>query len=188
MSDFLPHPFWNFSLEVYAADGVARGCLELQDRRALDVNVLLLCVWLGASGRGTLTAERLRALLAEVAPWRDGVVLPARQMRQRIKAGAWNTAPHIPVEAARRRVAETELAAEHVEQLMLAAHWPLPGDRDRPIRARLRAAVGNLGVYAVCLGVTPDDKDRESLAPLLAAAFPGLHRLEVEQALGLVPA
>ena len=23
MSDFLPHPFWNFSLELYAGEGVA---------------------------------------------------------------------------------------------------------------------------------------------------------------------
>ncbi len=35
-----PHPFWNFSLEVYGGEGVARACLELQDRRGVDVNLL----------------------------------------------------------------------------------------------------------------------------------------------------
>lgn len=185
MSDFLPHPFWNFSLEVYAAEGVARACLELQERRRLNVNVMLLCVWLGASGRGTLTVDRLKALLAEIEPWHSGVVVAARAMRSRVRAGDWPTAPAESVQAARRRIAEAELAAEHVEQLMLAAHWPLPGDRDRPPHQRLRAAVGNLGVYAVCLGVTPDAKDRDSLLPLVAAAFPTLHRLEVERALGI---
>ena len=185
MSDFLPHPFWNFSLEVYGAEGVSAACLELQERRRANINVLLLCVWLGASGRGTLTVDRLKALLAEIEPWQTGVVHSARAMRRRIKEGDWPTAPAEAVQAARRRVAEAELAAEHVEQLMLAAHWPLPGDRDRPPHQRLRAAVGNLGVYAVCLDVTPDARDREALLPLVVAAFPTLHRLEVERALGI---
>ncbi|HJQ56043.1 MAG TPA: TIGR02444 family protein [Vineibacter sp.] len=185
MSDFLPHPFWNFSLEVYAAEGVARACLELQERRRANVNVLLLCVWLGASGRGTLSVDRLKALLAEIEPWHASVVAAARTMRRHVKEGDWPTAPAETVQAARRRIAEAELAAEHVEQLMLASHWPLPGDRDRPPHRRLRAAVGNLGVYAVCLGVTPDDTDREALLPLVAAAFPALHRFEAERALGL---
>ena len=61
MSDFLPHPFWNFSLELYAGEGVAEACLDLQERRGCDVNILLFCCWLGASGRPTLTADRLRA-------------------------------------------------------------------------------------------------------------------------------
>lgn len=185
MSDFLPHPFWNFSLEVYGGEGVSAACLDLQERRGADVNVLLLCVWLGASGRGTLTVDRLKAVLAEVRPWQTDIVQPARAMRRRIREGDWRTAPPEVVEAVRRRIAEAELAAEHVEQLMLASRWPLPGDRDRPPHQRLRAAVGNLGVYAVCLGVTPDARDRESLLPLVAAAFPSLHQVEVERALGI---
>jgi uncharacterized protein (TIGR02444 family) len=185
MSDFLPHPFWNFSLEVYGAEGVSSACLDLQERRGADINVLLLCVWLGASGRGTLTVDRLKAVLAEIEPWQVGIVQPARAMRRRIREGHWPHAPQETVEAARRRIAEAELAAEHVEQLMLASRWPLPGDRDRPSHLRLRAAIGNLGVYAVCLGVTPDMRDRESLLPLVAAAFPTLHPAEVERALGI---
>jgi uncharacterized protein (TIGR02444 family) len=185
MSDFLPHPFWNFSLEVYGAEGVSGACLDLQERRRADVNVLLLCVWLGASGRGTLTVDRLKAVLADVEPWQADIVRPARAMRRRIRESDWSAAPPETVEAARRRIAEAELAAEHVEQLMLASRWPLPGDRDRPVHQRLRAAVGNLGVYAVCLGVTPDGRDRESLLPLVAAAFPTLHPVEVEHALGI---
>ena len=34
MSDFLPHPFWNFSLELYAGEGVVRAMTE-QGRHAL---------------------------------------------------------------------------------------------------------------------------------------------------------
>ena len=85
MSDFLPHPFWNFSLEIYAADGVSGACLDLQERRGCDVNVLLFCCWLGASGRPTLSADRLRAILAESTPWQARVVGPLREVRRLLK-------------------------------------------------------------------------------------------------------
>jgi uncharacterized protein (TIGR02444 family) len=190
MSDFLPHPFWNFSLEVYGGDGAARACLDLQERRGADVNLLLYCAWLGASGRGTVTVEKLRAVIAAVAQWQTDVVRPARALRQKIKAlgGATSgSGADFPdqVEATRRKAAEAELAAEHVEQLVLAAHAPFSGDRDKPVRERLRAAVGNLGVYAVCLGVSPDDRDREAVAAILSSAFPITPRFEVERAVGL---
>ena len=190
MSDFLPHPFWNFSLEVYGGDGTARACLELQERRGADVNVLLYCAWLGASGRGTVTVEKLKAVIADIAQWQTEIVRPARALRQKIRALGGATAgsgADFPnqVEAARRKAAEAELAAEHVEQLVLAAHAPFSGDRDKPVRERLRAAVGNLGVYAVCLGVSPDDRDREAVTAILASAFPMTPRFEVERAVGL---
>ena len=89
MSDFLPHPFWNFSLELYAGEGVAEACLDLQDRRGCDVNVLLFCCWLGASGRPTLTAERLRAILKVSDVWQSEIVRPLRQVRRLLKDKPW---------------------------------------------------------------------------------------------------
>ncbi|MEA2807386.1 MAG: hypothetical protein QOG78_2805 [Rhodospirillaceae bacterium] len=44
---------------------------------------------------------------------------------------------------------------------------------------------GNLGVYAVCLGVTPDSRDRSAVAALMCAAFPGLVRAEISRAVGI---
>src|SRR5260370_35736283 len=79
MSDFLPHPFWNFSLEIYAGEGVAEACLDLQERRGCDVNILLFCCWLGASGRPTLTAARLRTILRASDVWQAEIVRPLRQ-------------------------------------------------------------------------------------------------------------
>ena len=67
---------------------------------------------------------------------------------------------------------------------MAGLHAP-PADRDRPLEKRLRAAVGNLGVYAVCLGVVPDDKDRKAVAALMRATFPALAPPEVAEAVGL---
>src|SRR5512135_1110255 len=89
MSDFLPHPFWNFSLEIYAAEGVAEACLDLQERRGCDVNVLLFCCWLGASGRPTLTAERLRSMLRASDEWQAEIVRPLRRVRRLLKERSW---------------------------------------------------------------------------------------------------
>lgn len=185
MSDFLPHPFWNFSLELYAAEGVAQACLDLQDRRGCDVNVLLFCCWLGVSGRPTLTAERLRAILAVTDRWQTEVIRPLRLVRRTLKEGDWQATLPEAVDAVRRKVADAELAAEHAEQLALVGLHAPPGDRDRPIENRLRAAVGNLGVYALCLGVVPDEADRKAVAALLAATFPILRDAEVAQAVNL---
>jgi len=174
MSDFLPHPFWNFSLELYAGEGVAEACLDLQERRGCDVNVLLFCCWLGASGRPTLTADRLRAILKMSDVWQAEIVRPLREVRRLLKDKPWPGTLPEAVDAARRRVADAELAAEHTEQLKLASLHTPPADRDRPVEKRLRAAVGNLGVYAVCLGVAPDATDRRSVAALMTATFPTL--------------
>jgi uncharacterized protein (TIGR02444 family) len=185
MSDFLPHPFWNFSLEIYAGEGVAAACLDLQGRRGCDVNILLFCCWLGASGRPTLTAERLRAILKVSDVWQAEIVRPLRQVRQLLKDKPWTETLPETVEAARRRVAEAELAAEHAEQLKLASLHAPPADRDRPVEKRLRSAVGNLGVYAVCLGVTPDAKDRDAVATLMRATFPSLSAAEIAVVVGV---
>jgi len=50
---------------------------------------------------------------------------------------------------------------------------------------RLRSAVGNLGVYAVCLGVVPDAKDRAAVAAMMAACFPSLMREEIDRTVGV---
>jgi uncharacterized protein (TIGR02444 family) len=185
VSDFLPHPFWNFSLELYAGEGVAEACLDLQERRGCDVNILLFCCWLGASGRPTLTADRLRAMLKVSAPWQAEIVQSLRRVRRLLKDQPWPEALPETVDAVRRRVADAELAAEHAEQLKLASLHAPPADRDRPIEKRLRAAVGNLGVYAVCLGVVPDDQDRKAVSALMAATFPALAPQEIAAVVGL---
>jgi uncharacterized protein (TIGR02444 family) len=185
MSDFLPHPFWNFSLELYAGEGVAGACLDLQDRRGCDVNILLFCCWLGASGRPTLTAERLRGILGISDVWQAEIVRPLRQVRRLLRDKPWLETLPETVDAARRRVADAELAAEHAEQLKLASLYAPPADRDRPVEKRLRAAVGNLGVYAVCLGVVPDAHDRAAVVSLMKATFPLLASEEIEQVVNL---
>ena len=185
LPDFLPHPFWNFSLELYSGEGVAEACLDLQDRRGCDVNILLFCCWLGASGRPTLTADRLRAILRASDGWQASVVRPLREVRRLLKDRPWPDALPETVDAVRRRVADAELAAEHAEQIKLASLYAPPADRDRPVEKRLRAAVGNLGVYAVCLGVVPDDQDRAAVATLMNGTFPSLAPPEIARVVGI---
>ena len=112
MSDFLPHPFWNFSLEIYSSEGVAEACLDLQERRGCDVNILLFCCWLGASGRPTLTADRLRSILKASDVWQAEIVKPLRRVRRLLKDRPWPEALPETVDAVRRRVADADLAAE----------------------------------------------------------------------------
>jgi hypothetical protein len=50
---------------------------------------------------------------------------------------------------------------------------------------RLRSAVGNLGVYALCLGVTPDQQDRQAVAALVSATFPEVTPDEIATVVGL---
>jgi uncharacterized protein (TIGR02444 family) len=164
---------------------VAEACLDLQERRGCDVNVLLFCCWLGASGRPTLSADRLRTILKASDVWQGEIVRPLRQVRRLLKDRPWPEALPETVDAVRRRVADAELAAEHAEQIKLASLYAPPADRDRPVEKRLRAAVGNLGVYAVCLGVVPDAKDRAAVAALMAGAFPVLTAEEIARTVGI---
>ena len=81
-------------------------------------------------------------------------------------------------------------AAAHTGLYASNPHTAPPADRDRPVEKRMRAAVGNLGVYAVCLGVVPDTKDRAAVVALMKATFPSLLGEEIGRVVGLeaVPA
>lgn len=75
------NPFWEYSCTVYANEEVAAVCLELQDAFNLDVNILLYALWL-ASQELVLELDHLQRLDAQVAPWRQEVVQPLRELRR----------------------------------------------------------------------------------------------------------
>src|SRR3954464_15663396 len=72
------NPFWAFSLEVYAAQGVAAECLALQREFGIDVNMLLFCAWLGAARKRLLSAEQFESFEDAVHRWHEDVVKPLR--------------------------------------------------------------------------------------------------------------
>jgi uncharacterized protein (TIGR02444 family) len=136
----MPHPgaekaavgeaFWRFSLALYARPGVAEALIALQDRAALEVNLILFGLWLGASQGRRLTAEGLAAAEAAIAPIAGVVVAPLRRLRRQIKPAAESD-----LQALRRRVARLEIEAERRAQYRLAAQVadasgaPPKGDR-----------------------------------------------------------
>jgi uncharacterized protein (TIGR02444 family) len=109
------NPFWKFSLDVYAAPGVAAECLALQHELDVDVNMLLFCAWLGAAHKA-ISAEQLATFEDIVRPWHEDVVKSLRRARDAIK-----TTSDVDEEAGalRQHVLAVELEAEQVEQALL---------------------------------------------------------------------
>ncbi|MBK1836312.1 TIGR02444 family protein [Azospirillum sp. YIM B02556] len=115
------NPFWDFSLAVYGRPGVPACCLALQDRRGVDVNLLLFAAWAGLECAVRLSAEELARIDGAVAGWREEVVRPLRVLRRRAKAED---------DAFYRRMKAAELEAERVQQDRLFAAGgvgPRPG-------------------------------------------------------------
>lgn len=169
--------FWPFSLRVYGQPEVAAACLGLQERHGLDVNLLLLACWLGASGRGALGEPAWADLCAQVATWQRQVVLPLRQVRQCLKGMLPNGGPQgrganaDPIASLRRAVGECELDAEYLEQLMLERAVAMAGGDTAPVGAPFEAGAANLLAYLAVCGVEAGGELRP-LSQLLAAAFP----------------
>ncbi len=146
------NPLWDFSLAVYARPGVPAACLDLQDRRGVDVNVLLFAVWAGLACGVRLSAEELERIDSTIAPWRAEVVRPLRAVRRRVKGED---------QALYERLKAAELAAERVQQdRLFAASGLVPASGPGPGGSVDRAAA-NLRLL-----VPGDDP---ALAALLAA-------------------
>jgi uncharacterized protein (TIGR02444 family) len=122
----MDNAFWNFSRAVYAAPGVQEACLALQDGFGLDVNLALLCAWVGAERAGPMGAGDLADAAALAGDWQSEVVRPLRRVRQRVKRLALMADP--AVASFRGRVAGIELEAERLQQAMLFRwadpRWP----------------------------------------------------------------
>lgn len=172
MAEFPEHPFWDFSLSVYMSDGVGAACLELQDAHELDVNVLLFCMWLGASGRGTLSASEMATVTGAVHEWHHDVVRELRAVRVRMKGGM-PPAPADLSESLRQRIQKAEIDCEHTEQLMLAGAIEKDADDSRAEDACLGDAVANIAAYFATFGGVATDADRANIAHMLGIAFSG---------------
>lgn len=166
--EFPASPFWDFSLALYGADGVAPACLRLQERHGVDVNLLFFCLWYGVT-RGPLDADRVAAQRHAVGAWHDAVVRHLRVLRRRLKSPIGPVDPDL-AQALRARIQKVEIDAEHIEQLALAADAdPLPGRVDQA-DARTNAAA-NAAAYFAVLGAQLDVDDHRDLALLVEAAL-----------------
>ena len=179
---FEDHPFWEFSLRVYGNEGVPTACLALQERHAIDVNMLLFCAWIGESGRGLLSESDLESALVATMAWNQDIVCSLRAVRNQLKDGM----PPIPTErtdALRKMILEVEVKCEHVEQMSLAAAVVRLADSTTTAKQRSEDAVINVMAYFRRHGFSPDPEDAMQVATVLSPAFPGLGRVELEESL-----
>src|SRR6266850_699165 len=136
-------PFWRFSLRFYALPDVAPACLELQDKAGVDVNLMLFLLFLADNSR-TVTRDEIARLDARIAPWRDQVVGPLRDLRRRLKTGIGDI-PAGESESFRNMVKRVELEAERLEQSRLERDAAMAGVA---ASSRAAAAQANLAAYA----------------------------------------
>jgi len=177
---FEAHPFWDFSLRVHDNDGVPAACIALQERRGIDVNLLLFSAWIGESGRGLLAESDLEAALAASAAWNREIVCAIRAVRNRLKGGM----PPIPSERSdvlRKMILEIEVRSEHLEQIALAGAVTRPVDPALAVARRGADAVTNVATYFLMHGFTPDAEDARQVAIVVNPAFPGIGRAALEE-------
>src|SRR5215210_6396925 len=144
-------PFWRFSLRFYRLPGVADACIALQDEAGVDVNLLLFLLWNARMGR-VLSRADVEALEGRVAQWRDGVVIPLREMRRQLKSPP-ALVEKGAAEAFRTRIKQIELEAERLQQesLFALAQSSPPG---QPALSPEEAARDSVVAYQTMKGVT----------------------------------
>lgn len=171
MSDFPASELWDFTLSVYGQDGVSQACIALQDRHGLDVDVILFCSWLGATGRGAIGREELDRAWGAIAAWQGEVVSALRAVRRRIKDGF----PAAPEEAAKvvgKAVLSREIEAERISLIMLEGTTSRAAEPGRPAEMRAIDAAANYALYFGSRDVAPGAADRADLLTILSAAIP----------------
>lgn len=100
-------PLWPFVAQLYQAPGMERICLELQDGFAINVNVLLWCMWMDFQ-QLPFHAGLIQCGSRRIALWHYGCTLPLRYLRRSI--------PKVAVyRSVRTWVGQLELAAEKRE-------------------------------------------------------------------------
>lgn len=145
--------FWNFSVRLYAQEGVKPACLALQSA-GMDVNVGLWIVWSCLNGRDPGPA--LGQAVDVSALWSAQVVKPLRYARDHLK----HPMPSVDAPAAlslRKSVLAAELEAEKLEQNALEAltrscpESESAEGRDLALK-RVHDYAARLGLSAACAG------------------------------------
>ena len=159
-----PQKFWNFSLALYDAQGVAAACLELQEAYQLDVNLILFCFWHG-SAYGKIDQELLQNVLELSIEWRCGVVQPLRSARAWMKL---NPNPSKQFDSLRERIKADELMAEkfQIEQI---ANLTLAFNRGRQCVLANDDTRENIDSLLVAAKIERDEKITSALEVIRSA-------------------
>jgi len=168
--DFESHPFWDYSLDVYRRDGVSPALIAFQDCYNLDVNILLLGLWVGQSGRGELTEADFDYVLGVSANWNSEIVCAIRAVRIRLRQEI-NLVSKELSDAVKKKLLNLEIECEHVEQLSLVAGLADKKLVDAPSEQKMRDCGSNFRAYFDRIGCKPDAYDRGQLLIIFSAAF-----------------
>jgi len=174
--DLPSHPFWKYSLGIYKKEGVKDACLTLQNRRALNVNILLFSCWLGSTGRGRLEVQDLLKIFLVIDKWHEGVTENLRIIRNRLSGFGNPEWSH----GIRKLVLEDELAAEQVEQLLLVDTIDRVAVEGRSVLQKATDAVASLHAYAKTRRLIFDVKDYAAFHRLLSEVFPTISHKDIE--------
>jgi uncharacterized protein (TIGR02444 family) len=140
--------FWTFSLAFYADPAIAGICIDLQDRHASDVNVVLFVLWC-ASRHRSLSAHELERVVASISPWQNDVVRPLRGVRRSLKQLLAADLALAPISELREAVKKQELEAERLQQSLMEAGF---SDIGSPTSDRAATARSNVERYATFVG------------------------------------
>ena len=135
---------WAFALQLYAKPGIADACLKLQDEAGLDVMMSLMIVFAAVRHRVLLTPAEIKELDEACRPWREQIVHPLRAIRTRLKTGP-SPAPGSATEPFRSAIKAAELAAERLQNQLLAERLPLRApERDIVAADDLRSVLASV--------------------------------------------
>ena len=132
---------WAFALDIYGRPGVAEACLKLQNEAGVDVMMFLMVAYAAVRYRILLTPSEIRELDEACRPWREQIVQPLRTIRSGLKGGPL-PAPNSETEQFRSTMKAAELAAERLQNQLLAECLPLrPPQRDAVGPEELRSVL-----------------------------------------------
>lgn len=144
-------PLWQFALQLYSVPQVSAACLALQDNHGADVNMILLCSWVGRHG-AYLPRQQIAILDQLVLPWRTEVIGPLRALRRQLKAPVGPVGPDRSG-VFRETIKCAELQAEKIQlDVLFQALETLPAknaikaDRGGVIRSNLLHYLAMRGV------------------------------------------
>jgi uncharacterized protein (TIGR02444 family) len=128
---------WDWSVRVWAVDGVQNAGLDLQDAQGQNLPLLLWAAWCAQTGRAP-DADDIEAACDTARVWQETTVAPLRAIRRQLKT-------RIPDfddddrEAVRAQVKALELDAERRLLAALEALAAAPSGAPKPVLPALIA-------------------------------------------------
>ena len=171
------NPLWDFATWAYKEPGVEKALLALQGKHAIDVNIVLFCLWLAHVGMGSsMLARYLAGALKLSRDWQRTLVEPLRGVRMNMKdfidSSDMVGPQRIAAAELRERVKACEQDMEHLQILALYGLVLEPAEaRERSPAEKKDDANNNLTVYFSATGVKLDPLAQAQVMRILTAVF-----------------